>query len=137
MNFYYVDSSDIVDGNLKLILGLLWRLILHYSISKANWEEDEGGRNGSSYRRLDWTGNDDYTIAKERLLDWIQRRVHPLTITNFNNDWNDGRALGALIDSMSPGLCPQWSQWNSKHAFANSEMVLELAEKYLGVPQVI
>jgi len=27
------DSGDIVDGNLKLILGLMHALILHYSIS--------------------------------------------------------------------------------------------------------
>ncbi|KAF0034430.1 hypothetical protein F2P81_012188 [Scophthalmus maximus] len=36
------DSKAIVDGNLKLILGLVWTLILHYSISMPVWEgEDE------------------------------------------------------------------------------------------------
>lgn len=36
------DSKAIVDGNLKLILGLVWTLILHYSISMPMWEgEDE------------------------------------------------------------------------------------------------
>lgn len=36
------DSKAIVDGNLKLILGLIWTLILHYSISMPAWEgEDE------------------------------------------------------------------------------------------------
>ena len=28
-----IDSTDIVDGKLKLILGLVWTLILHYSIA--------------------------------------------------------------------------------------------------------
>jgi len=28
-----VGSGDIVEGNLKLILGLIWTLILHYQIS--------------------------------------------------------------------------------------------------------
>ncbi|XP_014396800.1 PREDICTED: filamin-B-like [Myotis brandtii] len=36
-----IDSKAIVDGNLKLILGLVWTLILHYSISMPVWE-DEG-----------------------------------------------------------------------------------------------
>lgn len=31
--FFFTDSSDIVDCKLKLILGLIWTLILHYSIS--------------------------------------------------------------------------------------------------------
>ena len=39
---FYVDSSDIVDNKLKLILGLIWTLILHYSISLPMWEGEEG-----------------------------------------------------------------------------------------------
>ena len=35
------DSSHIVDNNLKLILGLIWTLILHYSISMPQWEDEE------------------------------------------------------------------------------------------------
>ena len=34
-------AADIVDSNLKLILGLIWTLILHYQISKGlNFHED-------------------------------------------------------------------------------------------------
>lgn len=35
------DSTDIVDSKLKLILGLIWTLILHYSISMPMWEGEE------------------------------------------------------------------------------------------------
>lgn len=41
--FAYTDSTDIVEGKLKLILGLIWMLILHYSISMPVWEDEEGG----------------------------------------------------------------------------------------------
>lgn len=38
-----------MDGNLKLILGLIWTLILHYSISMPTWEgEDEEVRISSA-----------------------------------------------------------------------------------------
>lgn len=44
------DSSDIVDCKLKLILGLIWTLILHYSISMPMWDgEDEKQLNGSGH----------------------------------------------------------------------------------------
>ena len=83
------DSKAIVDGNLKLILGLVWTLILHYSISLPVWEEeDEAARQQT---------------PKQRLLGWVQHRVPQLRITNFNRDWNDGRALGALVDNCAPG----------------------------------
>ena len=79
-----------MDGNLKLILGLIWTLILHYSISMPMWEdeEDEDARKQT---------------PKQRLLGWIQNKVPQLPITNFNRDWQDGKALGALVDNCAPG----------------------------------
>lgn len=46
-----IDSSDIVDHKLKLILGLIWTLILHYSISMPVWDDDRTERSRSSRRR--------------------------------------------------------------------------------------
>lgn len=87
------DSKAIVDGNLKLILGLVWTLILHYSISMPVWEDE---------------GDDDAKkqTPKQRLLGWIQNKIPYLPITNFNQNWQDGKALGALVDSCAPGKCP-------------------------------
>ena len=39
----------------------------------------------------------------QRLLNWIQYKVPDLPIKNFTTDWNDGRAIGALVDSIGPG----------------------------------
>ena len=48
MCFFLVsDSSDIVDCKLKLILGLIWTLILHYSISMPMWDGEEAPSKGS------------------------------------------------------------------------------------------
>jgi len=38
-----------------------------------------------------------------RLLGWIQNKIPDLPITNFTSDWNDGRAIGALVDGVAPG----------------------------------
>ena len=84
-----IDAQAIVDGNLKLILGLIWTLILHYSISMPMWEgEDEASAD---------------LTPKQRLLGWIQNKIPQLPITNFSRDWQDGRALGALVDNCAPG----------------------------------
>jgi len=45
-----------------------------------------------------------------RLMGWIQSKIPEVPITNFTNDWNDGRAVGALVDAVAPGtLSPVYS----------------------------
>ena len=30
-----IDNQDVADGNMKLILGMVWHLILHYQVNRA------------------------------------------------------------------------------------------------------
>ena len=41
---------------------------------------------------------------KQRLLNWINNKVPELPIKNFTTDWNDGKAIGALVDAIAPGM---------------------------------
>lgn len=41
---------------------------------------------------------------KQRLLNWVQSKVPDVPVRNFNNDWNDGKAIGALVDAIGPGM---------------------------------
>ena len=40
---------------------------------------------------------------KQRLLAWIRKKQPKITATNFTTDWNDGRAIGALVNAFAPG----------------------------------
>ncbi|KAM6960914.1 filamin-C-like [Aplochiton taeniatus] len=119
-----IDSKAIVDGNLKLILGLIWTLILHYSISMPMWEDEDD----EDAKKL---------TPKQRLLGWIQNKVPQLPIHNFNRDWRDGKALGALVDNCAPGLCPDWDKWDPTQPVQNAREAMQQADDWLGVPQVI
>ncbi|XP_064417245.1 filamin-C isoform X3 [Latimeria chalumnae] len=119
-----IDSKAIVDGNLKLILGLIWTLILHYSISMPMWEDEDE----EDFKKQ---------TPKQRLLGWIQNKIPQLPITNFNRDWQDGKALGALVDNCAPGLCPDWETWDPKQPVQNAREAMQQADDWLGVPQVI
>ncbi|XP_017847553.1 filamin-A isoform X2 [Drosophila busckii] len=121
-----IDSSDIVDCKLKLILGLIWTLILHYSISMPMWDgEDEKQLNGSG------------PTPKQRLLNWIHARIPDMPINNFTNDWTTGKAVGALVDACAPGLCPDWELWDPKDAVQNASEAMGLADDWLNVRQLI
>ncbi|PVD25205.1 hypothetical protein C0Q70_15703 [Pomacea canaliculata] len=83
---------------------------------------------------------------KQRLLNWINSKVPDLPIKNFTTDWNDGRAIGALVDACGPGkhyfsvfkgLCPDWEDWDPKKAKNNAKEAMDAAEKWLDVPQLI
>ncbi|XP_017775738.1 PREDICTED: filamin-A isoform X2 [Nicrophorus vespilloides] len=121
-----IDSTHIVDCKLKLILGLIWTLILHYSISLPIWEgEDEMSNGGSG------------PTPKQRLMNWIQSKVPELPINNFTTDWNSGKAVGALVDAVAPGLCPDWEDWDPKDSVQNASEAMGLADDWLNVPQLI
>uniref|UniRef100_A0A8C7FJZ9 Filamin C n=1 Tax=Oncorhynchus kisutch TaxID=8019 RepID=A0A8C7FJZ9_ONCKI len=119
-----IDSKAIVDGNLKLILGLIWTLILHYSISMPMWEDEDD----EEAKEL---------TPKQRLLGWIRNKVPELPINNFHRDWRDGKALGALVDNCAPGLCPDWPAWDPNQPVENAREAMQQADDWLGVPQVI
>ena len=70
-----IGAEDVVDGNNKIILGLIWTLILRFTISDIN---EEG------------------LSAKEGLLLWCQRKTacyDHVKVTDFGASWNDGLAL--------------------------------------------
>ncbi|TGZ55158.1 hypothetical protein CRM22_010478 [Opisthorchis felineus] len=120
-----IDSTDIVDCRSKLILGLIWTLILHYSITIPLWEGeiDHGQGQGPT--------------PKQRLLSWLNNKLVDRPVKNFTTDWNDGTAIGALVDACAPGLCPDWRQWEPKQNLRNAREAMNAAEQWLDVPQLI
>lgn len=85
INLASIGATDVVEGNLKLILGLLWMLILHYAVAEIS----EEGVN-----------------AKDGLLLWCQRKTqdYDVEIRDFSSSWTDGLALCALMDHYRPDL---------------------------------
>ena len=53
----------------------------------------------------DAPGHGKDVTPKQKLMNWIQEKLPPeLPINNFTSDWNDGRAIGALVDACAPGI---------------------------------
>ncbi|KAJ1351554.1 hypothetical protein KIN20_007591 [Parelaphostrongylus tenuis] len=119
-----IDSSHIVDQNKKLILGLIWTLILHYSISMG-WIEER------------YEGQPEET-PKQKLLNWIRSKLPPgMPLTNFTSDWNDGIALGALVNSLVPDALQNWDQWSPENALENTQNAMHVAQNRLDIVPLI
>ncbi|XP_061194598.1 filamin-A-like isoform X4 [Saccostrea echinata] len=108
-----IGPEDIVNGNLKLILGLIWHLILRYQIGKTKFP------------------------TKKLMLAWLQAVIPECAISNFTTDWNSGVALHALIDYCRPGLCPNWRQMSRSDGLNNCKNAMELAKREFDIPLVV
>lgn len=109
-----IGNEDIVDGKLKLILGLIWTIILRYQI------HIEEGKS-----------------ARSDLLKWVQQQIPEYNIKNFAHDWNDGKAICALADSLKPGICPNHRQLDPASPLYNANLGTDVAERELDIPKVL
>ncbi|KAK2600321.1 alpha-actinin [Conoideocrella luteorostrata] len=113
-----IGAEDIVDGNRKIILGLIWTLILRFTISDINEE-------GMS--------------AKEGLLLWCQRKTacyDEVEVRDFSASWNDGLAFCALLDIHRPDLIDFDSLDKSDHR-GNMQLAFDIANEEIGIPRLL
>ena len=111
----HAGPEDIFNGNLKLILGLIWTLIRHFQIRS--------------------TGKDIST--KSALLAWVNTQIPDQHITNFTTNWNSGIALCALVDRIQPGLCPHYATLNVSKGENNCQLGMDIAEEKLNIPTLM
>uniref|UniRef100_A0A6I8S4T3 Actinin alpha 2 n=1 Tax=Xenopus tropicalis TaxID=8364 RepID=A0A6I8S4T3_XENTR len=113
-----IGAEEIVDGNVKMTLGMIWTIILRFAIQDISVEE---------------------TSAKEGLLLWCQRKTAPyrnVNIQNFHTSWKDGLGLCALIHRHRPDLI-DYSKLNKDDAVGNINLAMDVAEKYLDIPKML
>jgi len=108
-----IDSSAIASGNLKLILGLIWTIILRYQIQVSE---------GAS--------------AKAELLEWVRRKIPEYNINNFLSDWQDGKAICALAEAVLPGQM-HLPQDFSRDPVANARMGITKAKENMKIPEIL
>ncbi|THH00172.1 hypothetical protein EW026_g2300 [Hermanssonia centrifuga] len=113
-----IGPEDIIDGNLKLILGMIWTLILRFTIADIS---EEG------------------LSAKEGLLLWCQRKTQPykeVDVQDFSPSWSDGLALCALIHCHRPDLI-DYDKLNKSDRHTNTRLAFQIADEHLGIPQLL
>ncbi|KAL4870335.1 hypothetical protein BDV12DRAFT_166163 [Aspergillus spectabilis] len=113
-----IGAEDIVDSNQKIILGLIWTLILRFTISDIN---EEG------------------MTAKAGLLLWCQRKTacyEGVEVRDFSTSWNDGLAFCALLDIHRPDLIDFDALDKNDHR-GNMKLAFEIAANEIGIPDLL
>uniref|UniRef100_A0A672HWW9 Utrophin n=1 Tax=Salarias fasciatus TaxID=181472 RepID=A0A672HWW9_SALFA len=85
-----IGGTDIVDGNHKLTLGLIWSIILHWQVKDI---------------MKDIMSNLQQTNSEKILLSWVRQctRSYPeVNVLNFTTSWTDGLALNGILHHFRP-----------------------------------
>lgn len=113
-----IGAEEIVDGNTKITLGLIWTIILRFAIQDISVEE---------------------MTAKEGLLLWCQRKTAPyknVNVQNFHLSWKDGLAFCALIHRHRPDLI-DYGKLRKDDPIHNLNLAFDVAEKHLNIPRML
>ncbi|KAM4633849.1 utrophin isoform 3-T3 [Polymixia lowei] len=92
-----IGGTDIVDGNHKLTLGLIWSIILHWQVKDI---------------MKDIMSNLQQTNSEKILLSWVRQcsRSYPeVNVLNFTTSWADGLAFNAILHRFRPNVF-SWEQ---------------------------
>lgn len=108
-----IGNVDIVNGNVKLILGLIWSLIVRYQIGRSKFP------------------------PRKLMLAWLQAALPECRVTNLTTDWNSGVLLSALLDYCEPGLFSHWRHLDPSQSIKNCENAMNIAQREFGVPKVL
>ncbi|OXB67291.1 hypothetical protein ASZ78_010715 [Callipepla squamata] len=119
-----IGGTDIVDGNHKLTLGLLWSIILH-------WQVKDVMKNIMSDLQQ--------TNSEKILLSWVRQSSRPysqVNVLNFTTSWADGLAFNAVIHRHKPELF-SWDKVITMSPVERLEHAFSLAKNHLGIEKLL
>jgi filamin len=108
-----IDGGNVVDGNLKLILGLIWMIILRFQI-----QVNEGNS------------------ARAELLEWVRQRIPEYNINGFAGDWQSGKAIMALAEAVQPGQFRLPKDFTND-SVTNCNLAFNAANKNMRIPLIL
>ncbi|NXD76636.1 UTRO protein, partial [Halcyon senegalensis] len=119
-----IGGTDIVDGNHKLTLGLLWSIILH-------WQVKDVMKNIMSDLQQ--------TNSEKILLSWVRQSTRPysqVNVLNFTTSWADGLAFNAVIHRHKPELF-SWDKVIKMSPVERLEHAFSIAKNHLGIEKLL
>nr|XP_019600006.1 PREDICTED: utrophin isoform X1 [Rhinolophus sinicus] len=119
-----IGGTDIVDGNHKLTLGLLWSIILHWQVKDV---------------MKDIMSDLQQTNSEKILLSWVRQSTRPysqVNVLNFTTSWTDGLAFNALLHRHKPELF-SWDRVVKMSPIERLEHAFSKAQTYLGIEKLL
>ncbi|KAM7360346.1 dystrophin isoform 7-T9 [Cochliomyia hominivorax] len=113
-----ISSDDIVEGNPKLILGLIWLIALEFNGQNLVKSHSSNG-------------------VEKSLLNWARQFCEPrgLKLNDFSSSWSDGRAFLMILDAHLQDV--DLSAALTKHPLARLRTAFDLAYSYFKIEKLL
>ncbi|XP_055327248.1 uncharacterized protein LOC129580654 isoform X3 [Paramacrobiotus metropolitanus] len=155
-----INSSDVVDGNETVILGLIWTIILNFQIDQdlAHLRENflispvPSGVQSGSYEARSRSVSPSPTKkprlaargrfqagASKAMLKWCQKEItdcYGIPITNLSSSWKDGMAFLGLVKVLDPKLI-NLNDYRRATPSERMNVAFTLAHEQLGIPKFL
>ncbi|XP_072552167.1 utrophin [Salminus brasiliensis] len=119
-----IGGTDIVDGNHKLTLGLIWSIILHWQVKDI---------------MKDVMSSLQQTNSEKTLLSWVRHctRNHDcVNVLNFTTSWADGLAFNAILHHFRPQAF-SWEQILALSPVERLEHAFTFAKNELSIEKLL
>uniref|UniRef100_A0A8C6NK65 Utrophin n=1 Tax=Nothobranchius furzeri TaxID=105023 RepID=A0A8C6NK65_NOTFU len=119
-----IGGTDIVDGNHKLTLGLIWSIILHWQVKDI---------------MKDIMSNLQQTNSEKILLSWVRQCTRPnpeVNVLNFTTSWADGLAFNGILHHFKPDAF-RWDQVLKMSPVERLDHAFTLAKNQLGIERLL
>ncbi|XP_052827043.1 plectin isoform X3 [Octopus bimaculoides] len=132
-----IRADEIVDGNPKLTLGLIWTIILHFQAKSCLVAQLQ--LHEKQISDVVVPGQPENLTAKEALLLWSRRTTegYPgIKVTDFSTSWRDGKAFLSIIHRHRPDLV-DYRQVRRNTPRQNLNLAFNIAESEFGVTKLL
>ncbi|KAF5894687.1 utrophin-like isoform X1, partial [Clarias magur] len=119
-----IGGTDIVDGNHKLTLGLIWSIILHWQVKDI---------------MKDVMSSLQQTNSEKTLLSWVRnctRGRSDVNVLNFTTSWTDGLAFNAILHRFRPHAF-RWDQIVTLSSVERLEHAFNFAKDELNIEKLL
>ncbi|KAK7907774.1 hypothetical protein WMY93_016386 [Mugilogobius chulae] len=119
-----IGGTDIVDGNHKLTLGLIWSIILHWQVKDV---------------MKDIMSNLQQTNSEKILLSWVRQytRSYPeVNVLNFTTSWSDGLAFNAILHHFRPDSF-SWDHVKTMSPVERLDHAFTIAKNQLAIEKLL
>lgn len=119
---------DFKEGNMKIILGLVWMMILRFGLTRAGIMSAEESTSAKGARD-----------AKRKLLEWCQQQTkghNHVDIQDLEKSWYDGMAFCALVHAFDPDAI-DYNSLSPDNAKQNLTLAFDLAKKHLDIDPLL
>lgn len=127
----FTKAENITGHDLKMVLGLIWSIILHYNTSNIkNLLSEAGDSSAAQAIRVDGGA----TELKRIIGGWVQEMG--VDARGFGKEWKDGMHFLTLMHSHDASLVPDYETRTGETAEDNLVTAFDAGEK-IGAPRLL